>query len=307
MVTNFEIANASEFLRSWWRDRIDLAPVQRLGEFIEEVLLVAVQTHIVIFIDEIDSILSLNFPSDDFFAFIRSCYEQRTRNSKYNRLTFALVGVATPSDLIADKTRTPFNIGKAIQLKGFQIHEVEPLSRGLQGKVDDPQAVIKEVLAWTGGQPFLTQKVCQIIGSKEYQKNSQSKIEQLVRSHIIENWEGQDEPPHLKTIRDRILMRERRASVLLGLYQQILRSSQEEIAANDSPEQIELRLSGLVVEQQGALPHHQTKPLGCGIYPANSLHNSLGIRVELTVPVLARMDSASSPHHGPLGCGGLKD
>ncbi len=74
-----------------------------------------------------------------------------------------------------------------------------------------------------------------------------------MRSHIIENWEGQDEPPHLKTIRDRILMRERRASVLLGLYQQILRSSQEAIVADDSPEQIELRLSGLVVEQQGAL------------------------------------------------------
>ncbi len=204
LVTNFEIANPSEFLRSWWRDRIDLAPVQRLGEFIEEVLLVAVQTNIVIFIDEIDSILSLNFPSDDFFAFIRSCYEQRTRNSKYNRLTFALVGVATPSDLIGDKTRTPFNIGKAIQLKGFSFHEVAPLSRGLEGKVDDPQAVLKKVLVWTGGQPFLTQKLCQIIGSRNWEdeQNSQSKIEQLVRSHIIENWEAQDEPPHLRTIRD---------------------------------------------------------------------------------------------------------
>ncbi len=167
LIKDFEIANPSEFLRSWWRDRIDLSPVQRLGEFIEEVLLVALQTNIVIFIDEIDSILSLNFPSDDFFALIRSCYEQRTRNSEYNCLTFALVGVATPSDLIADIKRTPFNIGKAIQLKGFQIHEVEPLSRGLEGKVDDPQAVMKEVLAWTGGQPFLTQKLCQIIGSRE--------------------------------------------------------------------------------------------------------------------------------------------
>jgi WD40 repeat protein len=270
LVKDFELANPSEFLRSWWRDRIDLSPVRRLGEFIEEVMLVAVQTNIVIFIDEIDSILSLNFPSDDFFAFIRSCYEQRTRNSEYNRLTFALIGVATPSVLITDKRRTPFNIGKAIQLKGFQLHEIEPLSRGLEGKVDDPQTVIKEVLAWTGGQPFLTQKLCQIIGSTEWgdEENSQSKIstprqkpgnelkskvKQLVRSHIIENWEGQDEPPHLKTIRDRILMRERRASVLLGLYQQILHSSQGGIVANDSPEQIELRLSGLVVEQQGAL------------------------------------------------------
>jgi hypothetical protein len=35
-------------------------------------------------------------------------------------LTFALLGVATPSDLIEDKRRTPFNIGRAIQLNGFK-------------------------------------------------------------------------------------------------------------------------------------------------------------------------------------------
>jgi hypothetical protein len=56
----------------------------------------------------------------------------------------------------------------------------------------------------------------------------------------------------LKTIRDRLLrMTGQRTGRLLGLYQQIMQ--QGEIAADDSPEQVELRLTGLVVKRQGKL------------------------------------------------------
>lgn len=107
-------------LRTWWRERDHLSCVQRLNEFVEEVLLVEVEQNIVIFIDEIDSVLGLSFPIDDFFAWIRASYDKRARQPAYRRLTFALLGVATPSNLIADKNRTPFNIGRAIQLNGFE-------------------------------------------------------------------------------------------------------------------------------------------------------------------------------------------
>jgi hypothetical protein len=239
--------------RQWWQEREGLSPVQRLGEFIEEVLLAEISQTIVIFIDEIDSVLKLDF-KDDFFALIRSCYNQRAENPDYQRLTFALLGVATPSDLIQDKTRTPFNVGRAIALQGFQLPEVQPLAQGLEGKVDDPQRVLRQILAWTGGQPFLTQKLCQLVLSSPFTITAGSEaelIEGLVRSRLIENWESQDEPEHLKTIRDRLLRDQQRAGRRLGLYQQILQ--QGEITADDSYDQIELRLSGLVVEQQNTL------------------------------------------------------
>jgi tetratricopeptide (TPR) repeat protein len=237
----------------WWNERERLSPVQRLGEFIEEVLLADIFQKIVIFIDEIDSILKLNF-KDDFFALIRACYNQRAENPEYRRLTFALLGVATPSDLIQDKIRTPFNIGRAIALQGFQLHEVQPLAQGLEGKADNLQEVLRQILAWTGGQPFLTQKLCHLVLSSPFAIASGREaelIEQLVRSRLIDNWESQDEPEHLRTIRDRILRREQRAGRLLGLYQQILQ--QGGVAVEDISEQMELRLSGLVVKQQGKL------------------------------------------------------
>ncbi|MBD2001010.1 AAA-like domain-containing protein [Leptolyngbya sp. FACHB-541] len=254
LVRSFDLAEKLD-LRSWLRDREFLTPVQRLGEFVEEVLLVEVPQQIVIFVDEIDSVLSLNFPIDDFFAFIRSCYNRRVDQPIYKRLVFALMGVATPSDLIRDKSRTPFNIGRAIALCGFQLKEAMPLIRGLEQKTSNPEALLSAMLDWTGGQPFLTQKLCKFALNRPdpiAPGNESAWVEALVRSHVLENWESQDEPEHLRTIRDRILRDRRRASRLLGLHQQIL-LQQGELDADDSPDQLELRLTGIAYEHQGKL------------------------------------------------------
>jgi WD40 repeat protein len=244
--------------RAWWKEHESLSPVQRLSNFLEEVLLAEISDNIVIFIDEIDTVLSLEFPTDDFFALIRGCYNQRVDNPAYKRLTFCLLGVATPSVFIQDKNRTSFNIGCGIELCGFELDEAQPLANGLVGRVDNYYTILKEVLYWTGGQPFLTQKLCQIVcdacGESEFSlklgESEKEWVEKLVRSHIVENWESQDDPEHLRTIRNRILSNEQTAGRLLGLYQKILR--QEEIVANDN-KQMELQLSGLVAKQQSRL------------------------------------------------------
>ncbi|RMF66330.1 MAG: hypothetical protein D6742_10250, partial [Cyanobacteria bacterium J069] len=130
LLRSFQLAKQVP-LRQWLAERQDLSPVNRLGEFLTETLPALVPQPIVIFVDEIDSILSLSFNTDDFFALLRACHNA-------GRLTFALLGVTTPSDLIADKTRTPLNIGRAIALTGFQLDEAKPLLIGLAGKVDHP-------------------------------------------------------------------------------------------------------------------------------------------------------------------------
>ncbi|MEO1764917.1 MAG: AAA-like domain-containing protein [Cyanobacteria bacterium J06629_18] len=245
LVATFELDNPKDFLLNWWEDRSAITAVERLDEFIETVLLTSIKGNIVIFIDEVDSILSLNFPTDDFFTFIRSCYEKRNFNSEYQRLTFVLVGVTTPGDLIGDKRRTPFNIGKAIQLDGFKESEIEPLAQGFDGIVENPNALIKEVLSWTGGQPFLTQKVCQLLKEEELDSSEQS--EGIIQSKIIKNWQAHDEPEHLKTIRDRMLSGEQFTERFLGLYQQILLKGF--IPADNSQENMRFCLLGLVAKE----------------------------------------------------------
>jgi len=65
---------------------------------------------LVCFLDEIEAIRSLRFSTDEFFAAIRECYNRRAQDPAFERLTFCLLGVATPSDLIQDTRTTPFNI-----------------------------------------------------------------------------------------------------------------------------------------------------------------------------------------------------
>jgi WD40 repeat protein len=267
----FDVGKPSD-LKAWWQTQEVVPPVQSLQSFLEEVVLKQLSDGpIAIFIDEIDSILSLPFGMDDFFAFLRFCYNRRAEDLQYNRLTFALFGVATPSDLIQHHNRTPFNIGRPVELCGFTLAEATPLTEGLLGYTKDPAALLQAILDWTGGQPFLTQKLCQILVqhcSGERQGDCQlllpgqesQFVEQLVHLHVIDQWEQQDEPEHLRTVRDRLLYDEQNTGRLLGLCQRLLEG--ENIPPDDSREQTELLLSGLVVRREGKLQ------IKCPIYQA---------------------------------------
>jgi WD40 repeat protein len=238
-------------LKGWRSELSELSALQQLSLFIEDVLLTRIpHRKICIFLEEIDNVKSLDFSTDDLFALIRACYEQRLSNPEYDRLTFCLLGVATPSDLISDKLRTPFNIGKSIDLTGFSLEESRSaLTPGLASKVDDSERVLAEILHWTGGQPFLTQKLCDLVVKNAVDRSID--VDAMVRENIIDNWEVSDTPPHLKTIRDRLKGNGQKQVRLLAIYQSIL--VRGGIEANDNWEHMELLLSGLVVKQQGKL------------------------------------------------------
>src|SRR5437879_12690987 len=98
---------------------------------LQRVVVARGDSRIVIFIDEIDAVRSLSFSTDEFFAAIRECYNRRAQDPAFERLTFCLLGVATPSDLIQDTRTTPFNIGRRIELTDFTAHEAAPSPQGL--------------------------------------------------------------------------------------------------------------------------------------------------------------------------------
>lgn len=253
LISGLEEINLLE-LRTWWQEHNFISPVQRLNKFIEEVLLIKVAANIIVFIDELDSILSLSFNTDDFLILLRTLFNKRGNRAEFNRLTFVILGVATPTQLIQDKNRTPFNLGRTIPLQGFKIHEAQPLLRDLSAKVSSPQVVLKEVLNWTGGQPFLSQKICQLINDSDelISINGESKwVENLVRTKIINNWTAQDEPEHLRNISDRLLSLSENTISVLHQYQQILKRGT--IPADNRLEHTELLLSGLVVKENGML------------------------------------------------------
>jgi CHAT domain-containing protein len=240
----------------WWKelDAQSISVVERFDYFIEQVLLPNTPNKIAIFIEEVDNLLSLKFDTDGFFILIRSLYERRAEKPEYQRLTFAFLGVATPADLIRGKGSSAFNIGHALEMNGFTLQEAEPLARGLGDRFSDPQAVLAAILNWTGGQPFLTQKLLTLISAESDagQTSPDELVSAIAHEKVIENWEAQDIPAHLKTIRDRILQSDERGrGRLLGLYQQVLDG--DGIPADESYDQMQLQLTGLVVKREGRL------------------------------------------------------
>jgi hypothetical protein len=289
LIGDLHLETAIDFPK-WWKelDAQSISVVERFDYFIEQTLLPNIPQKIAIFIEEVDNLLSLKFDTDGFFILIRSLYERRAEKPEYKRLTFTFLGVATPSDLIRGKGSSAFNIGHAVEMSGFTLQEAEPLARGLGDRVSDPVAVLTAILDWSGGQPFLTQKLLTLIAAADDLGRSPVElVSAIVTEKVIENWEAQDIPAHLKTIRDRILQRDEKGrGRLLGLYQQVLDgdppqstlgkggeefllafSSEEEfekppftrggggrgIAADESYEQMQLRLTGLVVKRDGRL------------------------------------------------------
>lgn len=115
--------------------------------------------------------------------------------------------------------------------------------------IKEPIATLQRILYWTGGQPFLTQKLCQLVTQVAYQTPSETLqispgmedfwVDALVKTYVLDNWEAQDEPVHLRTIRDRLFWNEARTGRMLSIYQQLLHG--ESVSLDDSREQIELR------------------------------------------------------------------
>ena len=239
-------SNSQDWIASYRNLKINNP--QRCKLFIEKFLFINFPTQkIYIFLDEIDA-LGKSYFKDEFLAFIRSCYNRRAedKNSDYHRLVFVFFGAVTPGDLIRDREQTPFNIGYGIELTELSFAETKKkLIQGLEEFVEKPDIVLQKVFDWTGGQPFLTQKSCQII--VDYAETTQVNVDSLLEKHIIKDWEDKDNPVHLKHIRDYLLSDKK----LLRLYQKVLKKG--EVKFNNSQVQMSLRLSGIVLKKRDKL------------------------------------------------------
>ena len=116
--------------QDWWKTEARLAPMERFFAFLREFLLDSSEARWVIALDEIETTIPLSF-SDDFFACLRACVTGQAGDPALRRLTFILAGVTTPSQLIKDSSRTPFNIGQVISIRDFSPQEATRLLLGL--------------------------------------------------------------------------------------------------------------------------------------------------------------------------------
>ncbi|HMA36982.1 MAG TPA: AAA-like domain-containing protein [Chloroflexia bacterium] len=240
-------------LPGWWAGRADLSLPHRFTLFCKEVVLREVPGRVVIFVDEIDTTLSLPF-TDDFFAAIRSCYDARARAPEFGRLSFVLIGVATPGDLIHDPRRTPFNIGQRVEMTDFRPEEARPLAAGLGLPGDEATQVLTWVLSWTGGHPYLTQRLCQAITRAGRQPWSEPAVADVVRRLFLGAGSSQDN--NLQFVRDMLTKRAPDPGGVLQVYRTIRHGRRPVRDEEQSLILAHLKLSGVVRRDHGILRVH---------------------------------------------------
>ncbi len=269
-------------LRAFWREQAHLGPLQRWLRALRQVLLEQIgvgpgalgvrgpglssqgptgnaqRPSLVIFIDEIDAVRSLPFSTDEFFAAIRHCYNRRTEDPEFRRLTFCLLGVAAPTDLIRDTRITPFNIGRRIELADFSEAEAAPLAIGLEiGEPHTPgrpenqaRLLLRRVLHWTGGHPYLTQRLCLAV-AQDGSVPDAAGVDRVCEALFLSS-AARERDDNLLFVRERLLRSEVDTAGLLELYHQVRRG--QKVRNDDTNRLVSLlRLSGIVRVADGWL------------------------------------------------------
>lgn len=237
---------------AWWQARGHLSVTNRLTSFFETVLLAEVAEPVVIFLDEIDTTLKLPF-RDDFFAAIRYLYNARARQPGLARLSFVIIGVATPGDLIDDPLRTPFNIGHWVVLSDFSAEEASALAAGLGLEDAEARRVLGWVLDWTGGHPYLTQRLCSRVAAAGRDRWERADVDRLVADVFLGAQSVKD--TNLQSVRDMLTRRVPPgidADELLRTYRRIRGGG---LVPDDehSLVKLHLKMSGVVRSEAGAL------------------------------------------------------
>jgi WD40 repeat protein len=228
----------------WWRNCPDATPNQRLLRFFREEVAAKLSgdKSIIIFVDEIDSTLKLPY-TDDFFTAIRAMYNQRGKTPEYRRIAFCLVGVAAPDELIKDRRTTPYNIGKTLELLDFDLtrDDLKSLYKLSSGDKAQDEAIVREVLRHTGGQPYLTLRLCEALAAKG--DVSPADATHLVNADFA-SLDAVKNDLHFQQMLRFLNERVDDKLLALKLYRQIL--SGEPVKDQLTPAHIALKLAGIV-------------------------------------------------------------
>jgi L-asparaginase len=142
-------------LLQWLRENEYLSSTDLIVSFFAEFLREALTGPIVVAFDEIDIVQLYSHYTDNLFYAIRSLAPKRDELD----ISFVLIGLNHPRDLIKTDPASGFNIGGHTALDDFDPDDsgtVEAWAEGYEADEKDRLQIAHAILAATGGQPYLT-------------------------------------------------------------------------------------------------------------------------------------------------------
>lgn len=231
--------------KPFFEDLSALLPVDRFGRYLREQVVPVLDGPLVLFIDEIDYLRVLPIDRDEFFVAIRALYNERAHNPVLRRLTFCLLGVASPRDLVRNPDITPFNIGRSISLRDFSRVELGAFGSALLQLGGPVDPWLDEIFHWTAGHPYMTQVLSQQLLSQQDHRSELSlaaRVQHAVQRRFLRSGRSSDDN---LSYAERRLDQAEQKSELLALYHRIL-TEETVLSEDNNPVQQELQICGLV-------------------------------------------------------------
>ncbi len=203
-------------LQDWWQDKAILSNRQRLVEFYIEVILQNVREPVVIFVDEIQTVEQLPF-KEDLLPSIRAAHNARITDPEFERLTFAMSGEGDPESLVDDPAVSPFRVSQPIVLEDFTRPELDIFAPELTLPATDARVALDRVWHWTGGQPYLCQKLCRALAREAGPGDVEAQVDRIVQ-RLLAGRAALHSEPHMHHIHRRIVRDKRDHEAMLNLY-----------------------------------------------------------------------------------------
>lgn len=233
----------------FWDQHRHITPPRRWASYLLHVLKTDPEKRrVVVFLDEIESIRLVSFPVDDFLLAIRGLFEARSTDEPLSRLTFCLIGVTTPNDLVKDKLVTPFNVSTQVRVDDFTREQLDVLGPGLADLGAPVDVLLDAVYEWTDGHPYMTMRACAaLVGAGRLERVEPETVARVVREQFLER-PLEDGNLGYAARRFKDTRYERQGAPVgdrIALYRRVL-DGERVPADNESAAQMELRLAGMV-------------------------------------------------------------
>lgn len=158
-------------------------------EFVQFLRAVATQlgnTRLCIMLDEVGTVPE--DMSDAFFGNVRYVFSNRQVKPEFRFTNFVLCGTFQPRDLIKNPANSPFNISKTLRMSDLTRDGVRRLVGMLERMgVYFDEDIPDEIYNWTGGQPYLTQRLCAIFEEWKIPISGPEVVERAIQELMMDD------------------------------------------------------------------------------------------------------------------------
>lgn len=216
--------------KMWWRQQRPGSEA-RLQAYFEQLLKEA-SGETVVFIDDLE-VMERDGPWQSFFQFVGLFYESRSKSVTDRGVSLILSG---RDDLMRLVSTNSLRFVWPIHLTDFTLEEAARLTQAFWFDQQTAMRVMRAVFEWTGGHPYLTQRVCSLM----YEAGGLESID-TVEQQIRRYFHGDHADPHLDYIRGALTDSDYSPSILKQ-YQSILRGQSNALEVSTVEYMVDLGL-----------------------------------------------------------------